>query len=60
MPVTVLVAGAGGHWDHAHLAGGAGVTVGHVRGALLVAGQHVVDLLAVVEGVVDLMAWPPG
>ena len=46
--------GAGGHEDHAHLAGGAGVAVGHVRGALLVAGQHVVDLLAVVEGVVDL------
>ena len=39
---------------HAHLARGARVAVGHVRGALLVAGEHVADLLGVVERVVDL------
>ncbi len=36
-------AGAGGGHADADLAGGAGVAVGHVRGALLVADEDVVD-----------------
>ena len=47
-------AGAGGNEHHAHLARGTSVAVGHVRGALLVASEHVMDLLGVIEGVVDL------
>ena len=47
-------AGARRHEDHADLARGARVAVGHVRGALLVAGEDVMDLLGVVERVVDL------
>ena len=43
---------AGGHAD-ADLAGGAGVAVGGVRRALLVAHEDVAQLLGVVEGVVE-------
>ena len=44
MPVTRFVApGTGGGHADADLAGGAGVAVGHVRGALLVADQDVMD-----------------
>ena len=46
--------GAGGDQHHAHLAGGAGIAVCHVRGTLLVAGKHMVDLLGVVQRVVNL------
>ena len=45
---------AGGDDYHAGLAGCAGIAVGLVRCALLVAGKHVVDLLRVVQGIVDL------
>ena len=46
-------AGAAGGGADADLAGGAGVAVGGVRRALLVAHQHVAQLLGVVEGVVE-------
>ena len=45
-------AGAGGGDADADLAGGAGVAVGHVRGALLVADEDVVDG-ELAQGVVD-------
>ncbi len=37
-------AGAGGHEHDARLAGGAGVAVGHVAGALLVAGEDELEV----------------
>ncbi len=46
-------AGAGGRHAHARAARGAGVAVGHVGGALLVADQDVVDGGEVAQGVVD-------
>ena len=39
---------------HAGAPGGAGVAVGHVHGPLLVAGEHVGDLVGVVQRVVEL------
>ena len=54
MPVTVFVApGPLVTMHNANLARGARVAVGHVRGALFVAGEHMVQLLAVVQRVVD-------
>ena len=41
------------HQHNANLARGARVAVGHVRGALFVAGEHMVQLLAVVQRVVN-------
>ena len=59
-PVTRLVApGPAGGQAHADLAGGAGVAVGHVGGALLVAGQDEADG-RVVEHVEDRHDGRPG
>ena len=46
-------AGAGGGHADADAARGAGVAVGHVRGALLVAHEHVVDGRELAQRVVD-------
>ena len=46
-------AGAGGHQHHARLAGGAGVALGGVGRALLVAHQDVAQARLVEQGVVD-------
>jgi hypothetical protein len=55
MPVTALVTpGAGGHQRHAHIAGGAGIAVGGMHGGLLVAHQHVLNGVLLVERVVDV------
>ena len=54
MPVTALVApGPGGDQHHAGLAGGAGIALGRVGRALLVADQHVAQARLVEQGVVD-------
>ena len=41
----------GGHEDNASLARSAGVTLGHVAGALLVSGKDKVEVFAVVDGI---------
>ena len=46
-------AGSGGDQDDADLAGGPGVALGHVSGALLVAGEDEVQVGALVDGVED-------
>jgi hypothetical protein len=53
-------AGAGGDQRHADLTGGAGVAVGRVHRGLLVAHQHVLDGVLLVERVVDVSTAPPG
>ncbi len=53
-------AGAAGRGADTDLAGGAGVPVGGVRGALLVAHEHMAQLLGVVEGVVERDGDPAG
>ena len=61
MPVTRLVApGPLVAEADADLAGGAGVAVGRVRGALLVAHEDVAQVLRVVEGVVERDHDPAG
>jgi hypothetical protein len=47
-------AGAGGDQRHADVAGGAGIAVGRMHGSLLVAHQHVLDGVLLVERVVDV------
>ena len=55
MPVTALVTpGPRGDQRHADLAGGARVAVGGVHGGLLVAHQHVLDRVLLVQRVVDV------
>ncbi len=44
---------ARGNKNHAYFAGSTGIAICHMRGALLVACEHMVNLLAVVECVVD-------
>ena len=53
-------AGAGGDEHHAGPAGGAGVALGHVGRALLVAHQNVLDILDIVQGFVNLQQGPAG
>src|SRR3569832_1669719 len=47
-------AGARGHQHHAGLAGRAGITVGRVGGALLVADQDVLDVFLLEQGIVNV------
>ena len=55
MPVTALVTpGPGGDQRDADFAGGARIAVGGVHGGLLVAHQHVLDGVLLVERVVDV------
>ena len=55
MPVTALVTpGPGGDQRDADLAGGARIAVGGVHRRLLVAHQHVLDRVLLVERVVDV------
>ena len=57
MPVTALVTpGPGSDQGHADFAGGARIAVGSVHGGLLVAHQHVLDRVLLVERVVDVAA----
>jgi hypothetical protein len=51
---------AGRDDDDAGLAGSARIAVGLMSCALLVAGEHMVDLLRIVQGIVDLDGLPPG
>ena len=53
-------AGAGGGHRHADFAGGAGVTVGHVRRALLVPDQDVVNLRILAQRIVEGQNRPAG
>jgi hypothetical protein len=45
---------AGGDQRHAHVARGPGVAVGRVHGRLLMAHEHVLDGVLLVQGVVDV------
>jgi hypothetical protein len=55
MPVTALVTpGAGSDQRHAHIAGGAGIAVGRMHRGLLMAHQHMLDGVLLVQRVVDV------
>ena len=43
-----------GHQDHSRLARGPGVAIGGVGGSLLVAYQHMLDIVLLVEGIVNM------
>src|SRR5690606_9725813 len=52
--------GTGSHQDHAGLAGGAGIAVGGMRGALRVTYQHVLYDILLVKGVVNMQRCAAG
>ena len=59
--VTMLVApGPRGHQHHAGLAGGTGIALGGVAGALLVAHQDVLDVALLENLVIDRQHRAPG